>query len=382
MQRHVVLFLCFGLVAMFVAGLLAIATPSDALDARIALESPLSRWKQLGGSDDLGSLAPPRLPAAMNAAPRYRRAFAELRRLDETDRRLLDVHTLRTRPHDVAVIASRLDWAVEHARKAARYSGCQWNRGFYGSGALGASALEEFDLFVKLAVAVAAHAIDRANTGDLEAAVTDLAAMRRMGGHAVAHPHVAQAAMGLFIDIAALDVLERVFRDQELPEPVAKELAASRDHRTALRDTFLTHGAAGLLQLDDPTFASPVARAGPERDRAKAWFLHSMCDYLAVLDQPGTRVVLMNTPPGAVTYARVLVPSPTVLDAIHMAATRNDMAVAALKLRSHRAVNGNYPDSWEIPTNPDTGVVLHYRRAGDGFVLSTDNDQQLDWRWN
>ncbi len=86
-------------------------------------------------------------------------------------------------------------------------------------------------------------------------------------------------------------------------------------------------------------------------------------------------------PPAGVDYAGVLVPSSSVLEAIYTAATRNDMAVAAIKLRSHRATAGHYPDSWVVPVNPDTGVVLQYRRVDDGFVLSSDEGAKLDWRW-
>ncbi len=381
MRRPVVLVLCFALVAIFVAGLLAIATPSDALEARIALEVPLTRWKQLGGSDDLDALAPPPVPTGVNAAPVYRRAFAELARLDEADRKLLGLHALRNRPGRVTAIASRLDAVVAVAHEAAKVSACEWNRGFYRTGAPTRDDLGEFDQLVKLAVAVAAHAIDRAEANDFGTAIADLAAMRRMAGHALDHPYVTQAAMGLFIDIAALDVLERLFRDHELPGGGAVDFTALRDHRAAMRRTFLTHGTGCLLQLDDPGFASTGSREDWQRDRAKAWLLEAMCDYVAALDEPGKWEVRTSTPPAGVDYAGVLVPSSSVLEAIYTAATRNDMAVAAIKLRSHRATAGRYPDSWVVPVNPDTGVVLQYRRVDDGFVLSSDEGAKLDWRW-
>lgn len=382
MQRSLILFLCFAMVAIFVAGLFAIATPSDALDARVALEVPLMRWKALGGSEDLSALAPPRVPTGVNAAPVYRRAFAELARLGTADRKLLNMYALKNRPRDLAAVGSRFDAVVAIAHEAANVSACEWNRDFYRTGALTVHDLGEFDQLMKLAVAVAAHAMDRAEANDLGAATADLAAMRRMAGHAGSHPHVTQAAMGLFIDIAAIDLLERLFRDHELAGNGAIAFTVPRDHRAAMRRTFVTHGTGGLLQLDDPDFGSTGALEDWQRDRAKVWLLEAMCDYVAALDDPGRREIRSSAPPEGVQDARVLVPAPSVLDLTCIAATRNDMVVAAIKLRVHRALTGDYPSSRVIPVNPDTGVVLHYRRAGDGFVLSSDADAQLDWRWN
>jgi hypothetical protein len=381
-QRSLILFLCFALVAIFVAGLVAIATPSDALDARVALEEPLLRWKSLGGSEDLGALAPPRVPTGANAAPVYRRAFAELARLDAADRTLLNMLALKARPRDLAPIGSRVDAVVSVAHEAAKIPACEWNRGFYRTGALTMHDLQEFDQLMTLAVAVAAHAMNRSEANDLGTAIADLAAMRRMAGHAGKHPHVTQAAMGMFIDIAALDLLERLFRDHELPRGGVVEIMVPRDHRAAMRRTLLTHGTGGVLQLDDPEFAPIGSREDWQRDRAKSWLIDSMCDFVAAIDEPGRRNFRTNTPPEGVDYARVLVPAPSVLDLTDKAATRNDMVVAAIKLRSHRARAGDYPDSWVVPVNPDTGVVLQYRRAGDGFVLTSDADAELDWRWN
>ncbi|MEE8458396.1 MAG: hypothetical protein V3S08_00900, partial [Phycisphaerales bacterium] len=351
-QRSVILFLCFALVAIFVAGLLAIATPSDALDARVALEVPLKRWKALGGSEDLGALAPRRIPAGVNAAPVYRRAFAELARLDKPDRAMLNMSVLKNRPRDLGPIGSRLDVVVAVAHEAARISACEWNRDFYRSGAPTADDLRDFDQLMKLAVAVAAHAMDRAETNDFGTAVADIAVMRRMAVHAASHPHVTQAAMGLFIDIAALDVLERLFRDHELPGRGAIAFAVPRDHRAAMRRTLLTHGTGGLLQLDDPNFASTGALDGWQRDRAKVWLLEVMCDYVVAFDEPGSQELRSSAPPEGVEVARVLVPAPSVLDLTCIAATRNDMVVAAIKLRVHRALTGDYPSSRVIPVNP------------------------------
>ncbi len=382
MQRHVVLFLCFAMVAIFIAGLLAIATPSDALEARVVLEGPLTRWQKLGGSDNPATLAPPRVPDAENAAPLYRRAFAELGRLKESERERLDMHTLRTRPQHVITIASRLDPAVTFAHEAVKRSGCEWNRDFYRTGALTQKDLDEFDQFVRLAVAVAAHAMEGARRSDFASAFKDLVALRRMAGHAVSHPHVTQASMGLFIDMAAFDVLEWGFRQKELSVRAGGDVAAFRNHRAAMRRTLLTHGTACLLPLDDPAFGSPASGDASQRDRAKAWFLDVMCAHVNAIDEPGAQVVPVNTVPEGLEYARVFVPPPTLIGAVNIAATRNDMAVAAIKLRSHRATTGDYPDSWVVPTNPDTGIVLQYRRDGDGFVLSAGTDKKLDWRWN
>jgi hypothetical protein len=381
-QRSLILFLCFTLVAIFVAGLLAIATPSDALDARVALDVPLMRWKTLGGSEDLSLLAPPRVSSGMNAATVYRRAFAELARLDTADRVLLNMSVLKNRPRDLGPIGSRLDAVVAVAHEATKVSACEWDRDFYRTGAVTMHDLSEFDQLMTLAVAIAAHAMNRAEANDLGAALADLAVMRRMAGHAEEHPHVTQAAMGLFIDIAALDVTERLFRDHALPSGGAIDLSKPRDHRAAMRRTFLTHGTGCLLQLDDPDFASWGAGEVLPSDRAKVWLLDVMCDYVAALDEPGRPAVQSSVTPEGLEYARVLIPAPSVLDLIHTAATRADMVVAAIKLRSRRALTGDYPDSWVIPVNPDTGIVLQYRRAGNGFVLHSDTDAQLDWRWN
>lgn len=381
-QRSVILFLCFALVALFVGGLLAIATPSHALEARVALDASMEHWKGLGGADDPAALAPPRVPDAVNAAPVYRSAFVELDRLAEADRKLLNLSALRTRPRDLAPIASRLDAVVAIVHDASRRSACEWNRGFYRTGTVTESDLAEFDRFLQLAAVVGAHAMHRAEANDIDAAIADLAAMRRMAGHAAAHPSVPQAAMGLFIDVAAFEVLERMFRDRELPALAAVNLTAPRDYRAAMRRTLLAQGTACLVPLADPNLASVRSLDAWQRDRAIAWFLDAMGGYVAALDEPGRRAVGTTTPPEGAAYARIFLPPPSLLDAIDTAATRSDMAAAAIKLRSHRDSIGAYPDSWKAATNPVTGVALQYRRDGTGFVLSARGDERLRWHWD
>ena len=380
-RRLLIIVLCSALFALFVGGLIALTSPMKAPESNLQLEVALANLKQLGGTDDLAGLAPPVPADADNAAVAYRRAFDALGKLDAADRKLLDLAVLFRRPQDVTAIADRLEATVQAARKASALVNCVWNPDFFKTGAMSRQDALDFDEMSKLSVAVAAHAMARAGDGRLYTTVQDITTLRRMGVHAATHPNMTLATIGTFMDTTTFEVIEEVYRSRALPSDVS--FAAPRDYFAQMRSTLLTHGAAGLMLIDDPDLA-PAARyqATWKRDDDKAGFLQAMCRYIWAL-APRDGVIAAprtNIPPEAI-YASAFVPGPAVFLVANTATTRSRMAGVAIELAAYRDANGAYPDTWTMPANPTTGEPLPYRRDGSGFVLSTGDNELLDWRW-
>ncbi len=380
MQRLLILILCSALIAIFVGGLFALTTPTRALESDLELDVALAEWEALGGTTDLMSLALPAVPDAVNAAVHYRRTFAGLIELDEEERRLLDAALLHTRPDQIMAIADRLEPVVRAAREASDQPACAWSPGYYQTGAVTRQDLSDQAGLLELSVAVAAHALDRAEAEDLDAAVDDLVGLRRMALHASSHPDVTYASTGLLIDLMAFEVIELVYRDR----PIARHasLLSPRDYFAELRSKLVSHGAAGLIRLDDPSFG-PASRAGWQRDRDKISFLHAMCECLRALDPANGMIAppQYGIPVGE-TYTEVLLPGRGVFEGATMVTIRSAMAGVAIDLRAHREARGAYPEDWPMPAHPATGRPLQYRREGRGFVLSTGVNERLDWRWD
>jgi hypothetical protein len=357
MRKFLLLSSVFLAVLVGVAGLVAVTTSTDALEANVALHTAISEWEALGGSPDLPQAGP--VAVKDNAAILYGRAFAMLRRRPGEQ----ELHPLA----DAARLAEGVkehSTVVGLAHEAAARPACVWEQD---------GAPDHVDV-TRLVNVVVTDALTRINEGDVAAGLADFEALRAMARHLRTDSGIELFMYSLMVESNILHSLMFKFRDLDLPIEHAPSLLSHEDYRELARQALLRGGAEGLRRIDE--------QGCPQEwvIESKVGFLRWMCEQVRALREPYTPNQFPGSAGQKPQWASLIVIYPD-RQVIFETETRARFLRVAADLRAWRAEHGEYPDSWQMPTDPLSGKPLHYRRTEKGFELSSEADPTVRWSW-
>ncbi|HNZ19635.1 MAG TPA: hypothetical protein PLB67_15120 [Candidatus Hydrogenedentes bacterium] len=426
-----------------VAGLVGLAAVYAAVDQvlmkRLAVQ--LDRLRAAGRPATFAELGVGNLPPAENAAPLYRAAGknteAVLSGAREADlrERLVNATTcprhaqdddhdysLLTEAEKQAIAGEMRAMAPELARvlDARTMPGCEFGNyaSLSGAAASPAAVLPDLAVVRSLARNLAYKAVWEAEQGNTEEALTWVAANLRLANDLTGDPLLVTGLVRVAVASIAVDSLERILHERDLPENVPAELYAELD---ALRDrkklahfldgercfaaaytanpqtagNFFTRvfyyapGAAGLNEV-----TSMLAEAVEEEDCAKRREL------LTPLEKYGANAVPQQGASGpnpllqkknvagpfsggftAPWNMMVEITAPALVraaEAFERQAAQAEMARVALAIKAFRRDTGTYPETLddlaprylpELPRDPYSGQDFIYTRDESGFLL-------------
>ena len=233
----------------------------------------------------------------------------------------------------------------------------------------------------RLASALAAEAVRRAEAGDIPGTLQDIEAIGALARHLRAKPDIELFTYSLLADNTVFDTVGVLFRDRAFPMDDHAKIVAHDDYRLLARPSLLRYGDRGMVYFDTQY---------PEKWFAedKADFARTMAAHLRALRRP-----YLDNPfsakRGQPRWASYLSTRYSILMdpmIIYTTEARSRLLRVAMDLRAWHAEHGNehgeYPTAWTMPTDPLSGKPLEYRRAADGFYLWSRLDPSVSLQWN
>lgn len=388
-----------------------------------ALSSAISDWEQAGNPTSVSQLEPEGIDPDQNAAVLYANAFARFPSLGRADWQMLREPW---RIRDVEALG-RLVVAAEEplslAHQAADLEQARWPLDYTDADSLLTSVQSTILPSRGMAQLLAAEAVYKARTGDLEGAVESIDAGLALGNHLLADPllinlmlylgelnNEAGQAVPPGIEDITLATLMVTFRDNQLPENSLRDRITAVQLRAIYPRVLMSEGAVAIenFTADDGVDRSigSLADIGVE---TPWWYVNGfaqmdMAHYLNAIrkdsDHLGMPLFQQSAAgfeplPSWAPLTNNLLPSRDQNVNLRIAAARGRLSLAyvALLLREYKKENGEYPEELAdldapLPVDPFTGRPLAYLKRtdedGGGFIVGTAGRGDaipLDWAW-
>lgn len=358
------------------------------------LEDAVDRWATVGGVTSLRELQPVPIAPKENAAFLYEKAFAL-----EREYRTNGGHDFREPIEDIELLRQKLvpcREIIETTSQASKQEQCIWKTDYYTNPEFSQVKLPYLALTRSLARILAADALVRAEDVDYSHAILNIETMLHMAQHVRSEPGMIQTLVSLGIEQLALNHLEIIFYDCEVPQTEILSILNIDDYRISAKEALIADGA-GIYQFFTNQDVLLNSNSGYE-DKSGLWIMRELVQYLDLMteyvrltespyfkvESPCHAIFIPNEP---WSLAGFLPATCHFLKQIAMAESRYLLISEAFKLREYRKEHCEYPAKWDMPINPLTGEPLEYEKTTEGFHLigdipDTEDDYSLEWEWH
>lgn len=370
------------------------AGPSTAAPGSVLAE--VAAWRAIGGVTDARSLAL-KPGTGRNAADMHRPLIDIMATMSAGDKALV------TSPWTAPV--GSLKYVLESYERELATVGealslpyCNWGSRFEDGMEM---ELPHLAFSRSVARLLVADAVVKSDAGDYQGAAKSLQDILRLSDQVGTDPLAIVIAVRFSLDRSAIDGMHQRFYEEGLNEALGiGQVIAGRNYRAELKRALLGEGAIGIdmyRKAAGGDAGSPIEEQpmSPAVADELVWYLRTVRLFVEQANRPYYDMTALaetpRKPAGQVVEPESTDPAQFDRMCRWAASAENYAAVArlALKLREHKAKNGEYPDPREFKTPNDmlTGRPIGYDRFSDGFILRfahvdfEGNRTDAEWEW-